>query len=80
MHGYFQRESIAIIKCTLQTSVCHFICCTHDSTDTDECAQSGSPCQKNEECIDIEGSFVCICLAGFEKNSQSNCISMLPLI
>ena len=44
------------------------------STDTDECAQSGNPCQENAECTDIEGGFMCQCLPGY-RDVESTCFS-----
>ena len=44
-------------------------------TDTDECAQSGNPCQENAECTDTEGGFMCQCLPGFEEDSSGDCQS-----
>ena len=47
------------------------------STDTDECAQSGNPCQENAECKDVEGGFMCQCQPGYE-DVESTCFSEFP--
>lgn len=36
--------------------------------DIDECSQSESPCTKdNQECVNSNGSYVCICSHGYEE-------------
>ena len=37
-------------------------------TDVDECSADASPCDKNAECTNNDGSFSCSCREGFDGN------------
>lgn len=46
------------------------------SPDIDECIQNGVLC-KNGRCVNTDGSFQCICNAGFELTTDGkNCVGM----
>lgn len=41
------------------------------SSDIDECSQSESVCTKeHQECVNTKGSYVCICLPGYEEKDD----------
>lgn len=42
-------------------------------TDINECARSTSNCGKGAQCINTEGSFKCVCPAGFDGDPMSGC-------
>lgn len=52
-----------------------------DSLDINECARGTDNCNANADCINTQGSFQCVCRAGFEGDGR-NCRGMsqsLPL-
>ena len=40
------------------------------STDIDECTRGTDNCDVNADCINTEGSFQCVCRAGYEGTGQ----------
>ena len=40
--------------------------------DTDECEDGTSTCDKNADCVDVKGSFHCVCSHGY-TGSGMNC-------
>ena len=63
-------------KCSAETGICT---CQDGWTgetcaeDINECLENSTICQENSQCININGSFVCECAAGFTKTRGGVC-------
>ena len=44
---------------------------TNFSTDVDECVNGNNNCDENTDCINTEGSYICMCSSGFSGNGTS---------
>ena len=47
-----------------------------DCSDVDECIASSTCPETNEECQNIQGSYICECKTGFERSEISQCIDI----
>ena len=65
-NGFICNSNIIIILTTviLGRYDMHF-------SDTDECAEGSDSCDSNAECMDIDGSYYCLCNTGFTGNGSS---------
>ena len=39
-------------------------------SDVDECSQDKTPCGANEECLNEQGTYSCVCLSGYKKQNK----------
>ena len=44
-------------------------------SDVDECQRGTDTCSDNAQCIDLDGSYNCMCIIGFEGDGFFNCTS-----
>ena len=47
-------------------------------SDIDECSKESHPCDKNANCTNREGSFICVCKPGFTGDG-STCTGMFTI-
>ena len=47
------------------------LCCA----DVNECMEGMMPCGENAQCVNLEGSYRCFCLEGYEGNATILCKS-----
>ena len=43
--------------------------------DVNECMEGMMPCGENAQCVNLEGSYHCFCLEGYEGNATIQCES-----
>ena len=39
-------------------------------SDVDECSQDETPCGANEECLNDQGTYYCVCRSGYMKKNK----------
>ena len=61
-----------LVKCAMQLLVTLLVIYGYylTYTDIDECAMGTDKCDQNADCVNTEGSYQCMCRAGYEGNGR----------